>query len=215
MNTDLFSSLDGCSSLWSWMIPLLVTYITLMNISWASYPVSFLKYSFSSMWKGEDSHKPLWLFLYSIMLFFVLNNLIGLTPFTYSMTSSLWSNSALALLMWATLIISGWVKDIKSSVAHLAPMGAPMALMPFLIIIETVSIFIRPLTLTVRLVANMSAGHIVLSLIANSLSSSLSISSTSLVYLLMAGYVLFEFFVSVIQAYIFTLLISLYSQEHP
>jgi F-type H+-transporting ATPase subunit a len=97
----------------------------------------------------------------------------------------------------------------------LAPSGAPGALMPFLILIETISILIRPITLTVRLVANISAGHIILALLANVLSSSLGIFSWSACVAIIIFYYLFEIFVSFIQAYIFTLLIRLYITEHP
>lgn len=101
-----------------------------------------------------------------------------------------------------------------ASAAHLAPAGAPAALVPFLVLVETISILIRPLTLTVRLIANISAGHIVISLIANCL---VRASTTALVsiFILNVGYTLFEVFVCLIQAYIFTLLVKLYAEEHP
>jgi len=77
-----------------------------------------------------------------------------------------------------------------------------------------VSIIIRPLTLTVRLIANISAGHIVISLIANVLVSA-SLPALVSIFLLNVGYNLFEVFVCLIQAYIFTLLVKLYAEEHP
>lgn len=100
-----------------------------------------------------------------------------------------------------------------ASLAHLAPRGAPLVLLPFLVVVESIRILIRPLTLTVRLVANISAGHIVLGLLAN-VNSGLS-AILPLWLGLTVAYTVFEFFVSAIQAYIFTLLITLYRAEHP
>nr|YP_009408805.1 ATP synthase F0 subunit 6 [Deroceras reticulatum]ASL05740.1 ATP synthase F0 subunit 6 [Deroceras reticulatum] len=215
MMTDLFSSLDGTSSLWSWLISILLIVSFSVNFSWIWNLSTMFLTRISTFWKGSQPLNPLKLLLSGLMLFLIFNNLIGLTPYVYGVTSSLWFNSSLALILWLLLLVSGFFTSPKQVIAHLAPSGAPMVLIPFLIIIETISILIRPLTLTVRLVANISAGHIVLSLIANVLSSSLPMSSVILLNLIMIGYMLFEVFVCFIQAYIFTLLVSLYASEHP
>ena len=110
--------------------------------------------------------------------------------------------------------MSGWASYPKESAAHLAPAGAPAGLIPVLILIETISLLIRPITLTVRLIANISAGHIVISLIANCLVRS-SLTVIIPVFFIYTGYNIFEVFVCFIQAYIFSLLIKLYAEEHP
>jgi ATP synthase subunit 6 len=105
-----------------------------------------------------------------------------------------------------------------SVIAGLLPMGAPAPLNPFLVVIETVSILVRPVTLSVRLTANISAGHIVLTLIGNYLTARFFLSSVFsilLLALIQVFYTIFEFGISLIQAYIFCLLITLYSDEHP
>nr|YP_009460057.1 ATP synthase F0 subunit 6 [Auriculastra duplicata]AUT77319.1 ATP synthase F0 subunit 6 [Auriculastra duplicata] len=214
MFTDLFSSLDGCTSIWSWGIPLLVCSLFYTNSSWVLSAGSLGKNLFSTFVEGKKELMPLPLFLFGLMFFLVNANLVGLSPFVYGATSALWFASTLALTMWGLLILSGWVFAPKASAAHLAPSGAPSALLPFLVLIETVSIVIRPLTLTVRLIANISAGHIVLSLVANCLTSMTLLAGAS-VFLVSVGYTLFEVFVCFIQAYIFSLLVSLYAQEHP
>ena len=97
-------------------------------------------------------------------------------------------------------------------------MGAPAPLNPFLVLIETVSILVRPITLSVRLIANISAGHIVLTLVGNYMTASLFIGGAFSIALLLSIQILysvFEFGIGVIQAYIFCLLITLYSDEHP
>nr|YP_004934955.1 ATP synthase F0 subunit 6 [Peronia peronii]AEQ93872.1 ATP synthase subunit 6 [Peronia peronii] len=213
MTADLFSSLDGCQSMWSWLIPVMLFFSFVINNSHGSSSVKILLLSAFTESKKETL-LPLSLFLFSLMLFLVSLNLMGLVPYVYGATSALWAAGTLALTMWGLLILSGWSYNPKESAAHLAPAGAPAALVSFLVLVETVSILIRPLTLTVRLIANISAGHIVLSLVANCLTS-LSLFSGLMVLLVSIGYNLFEVFVCFIQAYIFTLLVSLYAQEHP
>lgn len=100
------------------------------------------------------------------MLSLISLNFLGLAPLVYGVTTSLWVRRSFAILLWGLLILSGYTYNYKVSLAHLCPSGAPKVLIPFLVIIERISILIRPLTLTVRLVANMRAGHIILSLAA-------------------------------------------------
>nr|YP_010835049.1 ATP synthase F0 subunit 6 [Euglandina singleyana]WFQ82724.1 ATP synthase F0 subunit 6 [Euglandina singleyana] len=215
MYCDLFSSLDGANTWHIWGVSFGLLALMMKNITWnTSVNTHFFNY-ISNMWK-TSSYRPFHLFLYSIFMLILMNNFIGLSPLTYGMTSNLFMVSVFSLSLWLMLILSGIMNNPKKSCAHLAPSGAPMVLMPFLILIETVSILIRPLTLTVRLIANISAGHIVMGLMAIALSSLVgSWLSMSLLMILMIFYMLFEFFVSCIQAYIFTLLVNLYGTEHP
>nr|YP_003934429.1 ATP synthase F0 subunit 6 [Thylacodes squamigerus]ADI79412.1 ATP synthase F0 subunit 6 [Thylacodes squamigerus] len=153
-----------------------------------------------------------------LFMFLILVNLCGLIPYVFSASSHLALSLALGLPFWLLLLISGTVYNPKSTVAALLPMGAPAPLNPFLVLIETVSLLVRPLTLSVRLTANMSAGHIVLGLVGNfltfaALSSPLS-ANTVVLLSIQVFYTIFEFAICVIQAYIFCLLITLYSDEH-
>uniref|UniRef100_P48893 ATP synthase subunit a n=1 Tax=Albinaria caerulea TaxID=42349 RepID=ATP6_ALBCA len=214
MMVDLFSSLDGMTSLWSWLTPMFLSVFMIWNKTWSMDQNNIIKYLAASNWNNSTYNLTKSL-LTIMMVLIIFNNLLGMAPFTYGITTSLWVNMTLALLLWGLILLSGYIKSPKKSLAHLAPSGAPLLLLPFLILIESISIMIRPLTLTVRLVANMSAGHIILALMASVLSSNLSNTSLSLSYLIMVGYYLFEFFVCFIQAYIFTLLLSLYMNEHP
>nr|YP_009480374.1 ATP synthase F0 subunit 6 [Reticunassa festiva]AND76332.1 ATP synthase F0 subunit 6 [Reticunassa festiva] len=153
-----------------------------------------------------------------LFLFLILMNMSGLVPYVFSPTSHLAVSLSLGLPLWLTLIVSAIFYNPSSVVAGLLPMGAPAPLNPFLVIIETVSIMVRPITLSVRLTANMSAGHIVLTLIGNYLTASFFMSSIFSMLLLLSIqvlYTVFEFGISLIQAYIFCLLITLYSDEHP
>jgi len=216
---DLFSSLDsnqyGTLSYLVWMIPLMISASFFLNSSWNINPISLFSLALST--NRETNQKnilPLPLFLFSLIFFLVQINLIGLTPLTYGSTSSLWTASSLAVSLWFALILSGWVKFPKESAAHLTPAGAPNVLIPFLVVIETVRMLIRPLTLTVRIIANISAGHIVMSLLSNCLTSVGVLTMLPLLRI-NVGYTMFETFVCFIQAYIFSLLIKLYAEEHP
>ncbi len=125
---------------------------------------------------------------------------------------------SLGLPLWLSLIVSGVVFNPSSVVARLLPIGAPAPLNPFLVIIETVRILVRPITLSVRLTANIRAGHIVLTLIGNYLTTRMFVSSIFSILLLLViqvFYTIFELGICLIQAYIFCLLITLYSDEHP
>nr|QBC73151.1 ATP synthase subunit 6 [Bayerotrochus teramachii] len=156
--------------------------------------------------------------LCSLFLLLILFNLLGLVPYVFSPTSHFAMTLSLGLPFWLSLIISGAVQSPTSVIASLLPAGAPAVLNPILVLVETASICIRPITLSIRLAANITAGHVVLGLIATYLSSGLFIYSIFAVFLLIfiqIVYFIFEFGIALIQAYIFSLLITLYSDEHP
>merc|ERR1712058_161781 len=99
---------------------------------------------------------------------------------------------------------------------HLLPEGSPVLLIPILVVIETISLFIRPLALGVRLTANLTAGHLLIQLIATvatvllPLIPTVAILTATILFLL----TLLEVAVAIIQAYVFVLLLSLYLQEN-
>nr|QIZ12558.1 ATP synthase F0 subunit 6 [Tonicia forbesii] len=154
----------------------------------------------------------------SIFMTLIVMNLLGLSPYVFSATSHLVFAISFGLPFWLALIISGLLFNFKAVLAHFLPSGAPAVLNPFLVLVETVSISVRPITLSIRLTANMSAGHIILGLIGAYLSSGMFSYSFIIIMLLIfieIFYFMFEVGVSLIQAYIFSLLITLYSEDHP
>lgn len=156
--------------------------------------------------------------LRALFLFLIFINLIGLIPYVFRTTRHLVVSFSLGLPFWLSLIISAVFFNPTSVIARLLPIGAPAPLNPFLVIIETVSILVRPITLSIRLTANIRAGHIILTLIGNYLTARFFLSSVfSILFLIFIQvfYTIFEFGISLIQAYIFCLLITLYSDEHP
>nr|YP_010577069.1 ATP synthase F0 subunit 6 [Tristichotrochus unicus]UZN92187.1 ATP synthase F0 subunit 6 [Tristichotrochus unicus] len=154
----------------------------------------------------------------ALFLLLILLNLTGLIPYVFSVTSHLAVSFSLGFPLWLSLIITGAAFNPSSTAASLLPGGAPAALNPFLVLVETVSLCVRPITLSIRLVANMTAGHIILGLLGTYLSSGLFVYPTMAVATLIfiqVFYFMFEIGVALIQAYIFSLLITLYSDDHP
>nr|YP_006575941.1 ATP synthase F0 subunit 6 [Celleporella hyalina]AFJ53900.1 ATP synthase F0 subunit 6 [Celleporella hyalina] len=140
-------------------------------------------------------------------------NFQGILPYTLGLTSQLVIVLPLALPLWLAIVMMSSSFSFKSFMAHFLPHGSPVYLNPFLCLVEFTSMMIRPLTLTVRVVANLSTGHILISLLASGCMMMPSISS--MMFLLMGiFYMIFEFCVCVVQAYIFTLLPTLYGDEH-
>uniref|UniRef100_A0AB39CBX8 ATP synthase subunit a n=1 Tax=Dolomena robusta TaxID=3241546 RepID=A0AB39CBX8_9CAEN len=219
-NNQVFMSLYGLMWLFS-LVTILVfsSSYWVMAPRWVSITMTFKDTVSSQIFRSFGLNLGGFINVISgLFLFLIVMNLSGLIPYVFSPTSHLAVSLSLGLPLWLSLIVSAIFFNPSSVVAGLLPMGAPAPLNPFLVIIETVSIMVRPITLSVRLTANMSAGHIVLTLIGNYLTASFFLSSMFSMLLLISiqvFYTIFEFGISVIQAYIFCLLITLYSDEHP
>nr|BAV71411.1 ATPase subunit 6 [Oreichthys cosuatis] len=156
------------------------------------------------------------LLLASLMIFLITINMIGLLPYTFTPTTQLSLNMGLAMPLWLATVIIGMRNQPTIALGHLLPEGTPILLIPVLIIIETISLFIRPLALGVRLTANLTAGHLLIQLIATAvfvllpLMPTVAILTATVLFLL----TLLEVAVAMIQAYVFVLLLSLYLQEN-
>ena len=219
MITDLFSALDcmqiGWISTILWTLPILTAAIFCTSNSWGqSNNKIFLSILSTNRETNQKSLRGLPLFVFGLIGFILSINLLGLVPFVYGATRNIWIAASMALVFWTLIVLSGWMSFPKESAAHLAPAGAPGPLVPLLVLIETVRLLIRPLTLTLRLVANIRAGHIIIGLIANALTVT-NLHTTPFVFFIHVGYNIFELFVCFIQAYVFSLLIKLYTEEHP
>nr|YP_009161892.1 ATP synthase F0 subunit 6 [Stylodipus telum]AKS28662.1 ATP synthase F0 subunit 6 [Stylodipus telum] len=156
------------------------------------------------------------LMLVSLIIFIGSTNLLGLLPHTFTPTTQLSMNLGMAIPLWAGAVILGFRHKTKASLAHFLPQGTPIPLIPMLIIIETISLFIQPMALAVRLTANITAGHLLIHLIGGATLALLSISvPTALVTLvILILLTILEFAVALIQAYVFTLLVSLYLHDN-
>nr|YP_009311702.1 ATP synthase F0 subunit 6 [Schistura kaysonei]BAV70670.1 ATPase subunit 6 [Schistura kaysonei] len=156
------------------------------------------------------------LLLASLMVFLITINMLGLLPYTFTPTTQLSLNMGFAVPLWLATVIIGMRNQPTVALGHLLPEGTPIPLIPVLIIIETISLFIRPLALGVRLTANLTAGHLLIQLIATAafvllpMMPTIAILTATILFLL----TLLEVAVAMIQAYVFVLLLSLYLQEN-
>nr|YP_009107672.1 ATP synthase F0 subunit 6 [Loxops mana]AIU44896.1 ATP synthase F0 subunit 6 [Loxops mana]AIU44971.1 ATP synthase F0 subunit 6 [Hemignathus munroi]QOD98281.1 ATP synthase F0 subunit 6 [Hemignathus wilsoni] len=156
------------------------------------------------------------LILTSLMIFLLLINLLGLLPYTFTPTTQLSMNLALAFPLWLATLLTGLRNQPSISLGHLLPEGTPTPLIPALILIETTSLLIRPLALGVRLTANLTAGHLLIQLISTATTALFpTMPAVSLLTLLVLFLLtILEVAVAMIQAYVFVLLLSLYLQEN-
>nr|YP_009368301.1 ATP synthase F0 subunit 6 [Lepilemur hollandorum]ADP68445.1 ATP synthase F0 subunit 6 [Lepilemur hollandorum] len=156
------------------------------------------------------------LMLTSLILFISSTNLLGLLPHSFTPTTQLSMNLGMAIPLWMATVTTGFRHKTKASLAHLLPQGTPTPLIPMLIIIETISLLIQPTALAVRLTANITAGHLLMHLIGGATLALTSINPTiSLItFIILVLLTALELAVALIQAYVFTLLVSLYLHDN-
>nr|YP_009905729.1 ATP synthase F0 subunit 6 [Nylanderia flavipes]QGW36358.1 ATP synthase F0 subunit 6 [Nylanderia flavipes] len=149
----------------------------------------------------------------SLFMLIIINNFLGLFPYIFTASSHLSFCLSMSLTMWISMILFSIINYINDFLSHLTPQGTPMILMPFMVIIESISLIIRPFTLAIRLTANMIAGHLLLSLLGSS--GQLINNPFIFMLLILSQFLLYilEISVSMIQAYVFSILSTLYSSE--
>lgn len=145
-------------------------------------------------------------------LYLVLSNMLGLFPFVFTRTAHPIITLGWGVVFWISFFIMGWSKNFKISAAHLVPEGRPIMLSPFIVLIERISHLIRPFTLSIRLAANIIAGHLIIGLLSSirlirfyGFTGSLILQNILLIL---------EFGVSVIQGFVFRILLLLYALEY-
>jgi F-type H+-transporting ATPase subunit a len=160
--------------------------------------------------------------VFSLFMFVLVANLFGMFPYFFTVTSHIIVTFALALLVISTVIIYGFMKHGFGFLKLFVPHGIPMVLVPLVVAIEVISFLSRPISLSVRLFANMLAGHITLKVFAGFVTS---LSAMGVVGV--AGAVLplamtvaltgLEFLVAFLQAYVFAVLTCMYLNDaiHP
>lgn len=148
----------------------------------------------------------------SIFIFILLNNFIGLFPYIFTRTSHISIRIRIALPIWLTFIIYGWLNNTFHIFAHLVPQGTPKSLIPFIVCIETIRNLIRPGTLAIRLSANIIAGHLLITLLGK-IGPYISVYFINFLIIIQLFLLVLEIAVSIIQSYVFVILITLYSRE--
>ena len=230
MIVDIFSSFDPATTSIFNFSPIIfwaINFITLAFLHplfWASPRQLFWLLSIPTDIINQQGRrtsttnlKGLTTLLVALYILITTINFIGVIPYVFSSSSHLIFTLSFGLPLWLRLIISRRCFSPSTTLASLLPGGAPAWLNPFLILIETVRTLVRPITLSFRLAANMSAGHIVLTLMGVYFVYALlsaRFSSAIFLFLIQAGYTVFELGICIIQAYIFCLLLSLYTDDH-
>lgn len=147
-------------------------------------------------------------FIFSVFLFVLFGNLIGLFPYAFTFTSHLAAVGGLSLTALLFNICVGIKRRKFGYLRTFLPKGIPLALAPLIIPIETISFLSKPFSLTVRLVANMTVGHIMLKIIAGFITT---LGVLGIVpFLFDAGIIVFEMFIAMLQAFIYTVLSCIY-----
>nr|CAC28065.1 ATP synthase A chain subunit 6 [Phylloxera sp. MBLM2] len=165
----------------------------------------FLNNEIMMLYKNKTFKSVSFMFI-SLFMFIFLNNFSSLFPYIFSSSSHMNFSLTLAIPFWLFFMMMSTIKNFKNMIAHLIPLNTPMMLTPFMVIIETTSILIRPLSLSIRLTANLIAGHLLMTLLNfNSL--------MFIIILLQMFMMMFEMCVAIIQSYVFSILSSLYASE--
>ena len=156
------------------------------------------------------------LILMSLVLFIGSTNLLGLLPHSFTLTTQLSINLDMAIPLWAGAVTTGFRNKTKASLAHFLPQGTPTPLIPMLVIIETISLFIQPVALSIQLTANITAGHLLIHLIGGATLALINISTTTalITFIILVLLIILEFSVAIIKTYVFTLLVSLYLHDN-
>ncbi|YP_009300403.1 ATP synthase F0 subunit 6 (mitochondrion) [Callospermophilus lateralis] len=189
----------------------------LMNNRLVSFQQWLIQLVLKQMMAMHNPKGRTWsLMLVSLIMFIGSTNLLGLLPHSFTPTTQLSMNLGMAIPLWAGAVITGFRHKTKTSLAHFLPQGTPIPLIPMLIVIETISLFIQPMALAVRLTANITAGHLLMHLIggATLVLSSISPPTAILTFIILILLTMLEFAVALIQAYVFTLLVSLYLHDN-
>jgi F-type H+-transporting ATPase subunit a len=165
---------------------------------------------------GEKA-RPFFPFIFSIFTFILFCNLFGMLPGSLAVTSHIIVNLAIALTLFAVIIIAGFVRHGAHFLTLFVPKGVPVVMVLPMMIIEFFSFAVRPFSLSIRLFANMLAGHILLQVFAGMVAGLLTAGwLAGLSILPMVANIAitgFEFFVAFLQAYIYAVLASVYLRD--
>nr|YP_010697701.1 ATP synthase F0 subunit 6 [Neptis namba]WCF76499.1 ATP synthase F0 subunit 6 [Neptis namba] len=223
MMNNLFSIFDPSTNLFNLSINWISTFIGLMFIPYSFWLIpnrhfilwNFVANKLHNEFKtllGPNSFNGSTFIFISLFFFILFNNFLGLFPYIFTSTSHLNMSLSLSLTLWISFMLYGWINNTQHMFIHMIPQGTPTILMPFMVLIETISNIIRPGTLAVRLTANMIAGHLLLTLLG---STGINMPNYLLIILIFMQILLLilESAVAVIQSYVITILSTLYSSE--
>jgi len=160
--------------------------------------------------------------VFSLFMFVLVANLLGLFPYFFTVTSQIIVTFMLALLVIGTVVVYGFMKHGFGFLKLFVPHGVPGVLLPLVVLIEVISFLSRPISLSVRLFANMLAGHITLKVFAGFVAWLLSMGTIGVIgsvlpLAMTVAITALEFLVAFLQAYVFAVLTCMYLNDalHP
>nr|YP_006234421.1 ATP synthase F0 subunit 6 [Robertsicus elaphensis]AET63068.1 ATP synthase F0 subunit 6 [Robertsicus elaphensis] len=180
---------------------------SLLVISWKKLLKKFFQEITNSL--KVKKHKFI-IMIYLIFMMIVISNLIGLLPYMFTNTSHLVFCMFLAFPFWFALMFFGILNKINKMMIYFVPKGSPIFLSFFMVIIESISNFIRPITLSIRLMANMVSGHLLIHLLSSLLNLNVFSKMMFPIFLFL---MILEMMVAVIQGIVFIILITLFLNE--
>ena len=208
------------SSLWMGLATLLATlFLTLAVRKRSLIPgrvqsIAEIAYEFiASMVRtnvGKDG-QSYFAFIFTLFIFILLCNGLGMLPYAFTVTSHIIVTFALATVVFLGVTVLGFVKHGLGFMKFFVPQGVPVALLPLLVVIEVISYLTRPISLSVRLFANMMAGHTMLKVFAG-FALMMGVGG-----ILPLGFMIFltglEFMIAFLQAYVFAVLTCIYLND--
>jgi len=160
--------------------------------------------------------------VFTLFMFILVANIIGLIPYTFTVTSHIIITAALALLVFLTVLVYGFYKNGLGFFRLFVPHGIPIYILPLIVFIEVLSFLSRPISHSVRLFANMLAGHITLKVFASFVTllgglGIAGIAGATLPLALVVALTALELLVAFLQAYVFAILTCIYLNDaiHP
>jgi ATP synthase subunit 6 len=218
MITSLFSSFDPITSYFSinYLITLFVIFFPSSLLFYISTTrriqlvnnnlINFIEKELKASVRNKNK-KGKFNILIRIFFIILLINLIGLIPYIFTFRAQIIFTLRFAFPLWLSFVIFSVLKNPNHFSRHLVPLRTPLPLSQFIVIIETVRQIIRPITLSVRLAANITAGHILMGLCTN------NITIFNLFRLVLILLLILELAVAFIQRYVFTVLRTIYVRE--
>nr|QBO27203.1 ATP synthase F0 subunit 6 [Appendiseta robiniae] len=213
MTTNLFNSFDPSTLILNlelnWMstiftIIMIPNFLWIMpnRIKWMINKINIiLNNEMLMLFKSKKTKSPSLFLFISLFMFIFINNFFSINSFK---TYNFLNNTSNTLLIIFYYYINN--SKYKNMIAHLIPLSTPIYLAPLMTIIETMSIIIRPFSLSIRLTANMIAGHLLMTLLNSN-------SMMVIILMIQMFMMMFELCVAMIQSYVFSILSSLYSSE--
>lgn len=164
-----------------------------------------------------EAGMPFFPFVFCLFMFIFFANLLGLIPYAFTVTSHVIITVTMALMVFAMVIVVGFAKHGLRFLKLFVPSGVPLWIMPFVVPIEIISFFTRPVSHSIRLFANMLAGHITLQVFAGFVVMLLGAGAWAALGILPFAFTValfaLELLVAFLQAYVFAMLTCMYLND--